>query len=179
MADARPPLPELLILAAFSRHDEALRWAKDTAERAWGPIALASPAFPFVQTEYYGPTMGAGLQKVFWAFEQLFDPGRLADIKLQTNAWEQEYAALGKHAEPRPLNLDPGYIDLGKLVLASTKDHAHRVYLNQGIYAEVTLQFQRTTGWQENPWTFPDYRTSEVKAFLTECREYLYRRVRE
>ena len=78
--------------------------------------------------------MGTDLKKQFLAFERLIDPAALADIKRQTNDWEAEYAALGRHAEPRPLNLDPGYITPAKLVLASTKDHAHRIYLRDGIY---------------------------------------------
>lgn len=178
MGDVKPANRELLILAAFSRHEAALSWAREQAEREFGPVALASPQFAFKQTAYYAATMGEELRKMFWAFERLFDPARLADVKLKTNDWEQTYAALGRHAQERPLNLDPGYLNLGKLVLASTKDHGHRVYLRDGIYAEVTLQYQRKLGWQVCPWTFPDYRTSEVFEFLTECREYLYQRVR-
>jgi hypothetical protein len=73
----------------------------------------------------------------------LIDPGRLAEIKRLTNEWEAEYAALEIHPEPRPLNLDPGYITAAKLVLASTKDQGHRIYLRDGIFAEVTLRFVR------------------------------------
>ena len=115
--------------------------------------------------------------KTFWAFERLIDPGMLADIKQQTNAWEAEYAALARHPEPRPLNLDPGYIGLGKLVLASTKDHAHRIYLGQGIYAEVTLYY-KDGRWQHRDWTFADYRRGDYQAFFEECRENLKRRLR-
>ena len=93
--------------------------------------------------------------------------GRLADIKRQTNAWEAEYAALGLHPEPRPLNLDPGYITLAKLVLASTKDHAHRIYLGDGIYAEVTLAY-RDRRWQPLEWTYPDYRRDDYQQFFTD-----------
>src|SRR5262245_39719568 len=126
MGQANSPTPVLLIIAAFSRHDTALSWARDTALAAWGPMALTSPAFEFNETDYYQATMGDGLKKQFFAFERLIDPARLVDYKLQANAWEAEYTAIGKHEEQRPLNLDPGYITLAKLVLASTKDHAHR-----------------------------------------------------
>jgi hypothetical protein len=74
--------------------------------------------------------------------------------------------------DERPLNLDPGYITLAKLVLASTKDHAHRIYLSQGIYAEITLNY-RAGSWQPLPWTYPDYRRSDFQEFFTNCREYL------
>jgi hypothetical protein len=116
--------------------------------------------------------MGVGLKKQFFAFERLIDPAALADIKGQTNEWEAAYAALGKHAEPRPLNLDPGYITAAKLVLASTKDHAHRIYLHDGIYAEVTLVF-RHRQWQPLEWTYPDYRRDDYHRFFSACRERL------
>jgi hypothetical protein len=131
MGDISPPQPVLFLVAAFGTQQAALAWAKERCVATFGSVALVSPVFDFAETDYYTPTMGKGLKKVFWTFETLIDPGRLREIKRQTNAWEAEYAA-GHAADcgvPRPLNLDPGYIGLGKLVLASTKDHAHRIYL--------------------------------------------------
>jgi hypothetical protein len=129
--------------------------------------------------------MGVPLIKRFFAFERLIDPARLPEIKCLTNAWERQYAEdVGRSATPsyvatRPLNLDPGYLELAKLVLASTKDHAHRIYLSQGIYAEVTLQYRLKAGWQPQPWTFPDYRRADYHEFFDRCREYLRGRLRE
>jgi hypothetical protein len=117
--------------------------------------------------------MGEGLKKQFFAFERLIDPGALAGIKRQTNEWEAEYAALARHPEPRPLNLDPGYITAAKLVLASTKDHAHRIYLCDGIFAEVTLSY-RAGQWQPLEWSYPDYRRDDYQSFFTRCRELLF-----
>jgi len=173
-----PSSPVLLLLAAFSRYNAALNWGRDRAAEAFGPVALESPAFSFDQTKYYEPTMGPGLRKVFYAFGERIDPARLVEIKLRTNAWEQEYAELGRHEEPRPLNLDPGYVALGKLVLASTKDFCHRIYLERGIYAEVTL-FYRHGRWEHHDWTFADYRRGDYQAFFSECRDYLHRESRE
>jgi hypothetical protein len=169
--------PALLLLAAFSRHDAALSWARARAVDAWGPTALESPAFDFSETAYYEPTMGPGLRKVFWTFSRPWDPAELADVKLLTNRWEEEYAAEAGHSEPRPLNLDPGYLTLGKLVLASTKDFAHRIYLRSGIFAEVTL-FYRHHRWQHHEYTFADYRRPDYQQFFSECREWLHRRCR-
>lgn len=178
MAQPSLPRPAMLLLAAFSRHDEALAWARDRAVATWGPIARTSEPFDFVQTDYYEPTMGTDLKKQFLTFSEPFaEPSRLADlpdIKRMTNDWETEYAALGNHAEPRPLNLDPGYLTLGKLILASTKDHAHRIYLARGIYAEITL-FYRHKAWQSHEWTFADYQRTDYQAFFTECRNALRR----
>jgi hypothetical protein len=167
----------MLLLAAFSRHDAALAWARERAVAAWGPVALESPAFEFTETDYYLASMGPGLRKVFLLFERPFDPGCLAEVKLEANRWEQDYAELGRHAEPRPLNLDPGYLSLGKLVLASTKDHAHRIYVAGGIYAEVTLRYSQHR-WQAHPWTFPDYCREDYQDFFSRCREYLRNRLR-
>lgn len=162
----------VFLLAASSRYVEGLAWARERAAAHFGPVALASDAFDFTETDYYTATMGADLKKQFSAFDSGgagFDPATLADVKRQTNDWEREYAALHKHLEPRPLNLDPGYVTPAKLVLASTKDHAHRVYLRDGIYAEVTLTF-RAGRWQPSEWTYPDYRRDDYQRFFMACR---------
>jgi hypothetical protein len=166
------PTPVLLLIAASSRYSETLQWAHERAAAAYGAIALASDAFDFTETDYYLATMGPNLKKQFFAFEKLIDPATLAEIKAETNRWEAEYAATGNYAEPRPLNLDPGYITPAKLVLASTKDHAHRLYLRAGIYAEVTLAY-RQRHWQPLEWTYPDFRRDDYHSFFTRCRERL------
>lgn len=162
----------MLLIAVISRYEAALNWARETLVQHLGPVACDSEAFDFTETEYYTATMGANLKKQFLTFERLIDPGALADIKRQTNNWEAEYAATADHVEPRPLNLDPGYITLAKLVLASTKDHAHRIYLRDGIYAELTLNF-RHRRWQPLEWTYPDYLRDDFQRFFTRCREWL------
>ena len=164
--------PVLLIVAASSRYAEALDWSRERCTEHHGPVALSSNVFDFIETDYYTATMGTNLKKQFFAFERLVDAATLPDIKEQTNAWEAEYAALNRHAEPRPLNLDPGYITAAKLVLASTKDHAHRLYLRDGIFAEVTLTY-RHRRWQPLEWTYPDYRRDDYQKFFTECRDWL------
>ena len=178
MGEPSSPAPALLLLAAFSRYDAALAWARDRAAAQFGPVALESPAFDFTQTDYYQPTMGTGLRKQFWLFASPLDQADLPGLKLTTNAWEKEYAAQAGLPEERPLNLDPGYLTLAKLVLASTKDNAHRVYLAQGIYAEITLYYSERR-WQARPWTFADYRRDDYQQFFSQAREYLQRRIRQ
>ncbi len=172
MGSINSPSPVLLILAAFSRHEGALDWARTRAEAEWGPVALASERFPFDATDYYEASMGSGILKCFFAFERLLDPAELVERKLQTNQWESEYAGSAANVEARPLNLDPGYLTPAKLVLASTKDHAHRLYLSRGIYAEVTL-FYKHRQWQARDWTFADYQRADYQRFFTTCRDYL------
>jgi hypothetical protein len=171
MGEAYDPTLVTLLIAVVSRYPEALEWARKRAEQH-GAVSLSSDAFQFTETDYYTPTMGSELKKQFLAFERPIDPAALAGIKRQTNEWEAEYAALGRHPESRPLNLDPGYITAAKLVLASTKDHAHRIYLRDGIYAEVTLAY-RHRRWQPMEWTYPDYRRDDYQQFFTQCRERL------
>jgi hypothetical protein len=122
-------------------------------------------------TRYYEPSMGSGLQKVLWAFRDLVDPARLPDIKHATGALEQALAAEARFPEARPVNLDPGYLVLGKFVLATTKDQAHRLYLRDGIFAEVTLHYH-AGAFRPWPWTYADYRLDEVIAFLGKARAY-------
>ena len=172
MGQLREHPPVLLLTAVITRHEVALAWTRERCEATWGPIALTSPTFAVTETDYYTPTMGANLGKTFLAFESVYDPGEVAATKHQTNAWEAEYAALGRHEEARPLNLDPGYLSTAKLVLSSTKDHAHRIYVGQGMYAEITL-FYRHGAWQAHEFTFPDYRRADYHEFFTACREYL------
>ncbi|MDA1052860.1 MAG: DUF4416 family protein [Planctomycetota bacterium] len=172
------PRPVLLLLGAFSCHDTVLDWARQTAEANWGPIALTSEVFSFDDTTYYEKTMGADLKKMFFAFEQLIDPAALIDIKLRTNDLEEQYREENDHPQPRPLNLDPGYVTEAKLVLATTKDRDHRIYLDRGIFAEVTLHFCRGV-WTKHPWTYPDYQREDYHRFLTDCRNYFRQRWRD
>ena len=115
--------------------------------------------------------MGMGLRKQFLVFRDLIAADGLATIKLQTIEMERELAELRTYSEPRPLNLDPGILALGKFMLATTKDQAHRIYLRDGIYAEVTLRFQAGE-FEPWPWTYADYRLPEVRAFLKEARDF-------
>lgn len=175
MGEISPHVETLLLVAATSRYPEALAWGLDRAREAWGAPALVSDRFDFTETDYYRDSMGTDLKKEFWAFPPAFDPADLPETKSRTNDWEAAYAKLQRHTEKRPLNLDPGYLSPAKLVLASTKDHSHRVYLRAGVYAEVTLHY-RSKSWRPREWTYPDYRRADFHEFFTRCRELLDRR---
>ncbi len=177
MAEPRTPVPVLLVAAVFSRHADMLSLTRTRLEEAYGPVERISPAFVFDQTDYYTATMGADLRKQFLAFRDLIAPERLAAIKLHTNALERELAQGRNYAEARPVNIDPGYLNLGKFLLATTKDQAHRVYLRDGVYAEVTLRYQ-AGAFEPGPWTYADYRQPGVLAFLQEARAAYHDRLR-
>ena len=172
MGAVSPSSPVLLICAVISRYDEAIDWAREKMAESWGPIGLTSDTFPFDDTQYYTPSMGPDLMKCFFAFEKLGDGADLPDQKHQTNRWEIEYAASSAAPEPRPLNLDCGYLTEAKLVLATTKDRDHRLYLREGIYAEVTLVYHHKA-WHNQPWTYPDYQRPSYHEFFDSCRAFL------
>jgi hypothetical protein len=178
MAQPRPHVPVLLVTAVFSRYPEALAQARARLEQLFGPMQLSSPPFVFNQTTYYEASMGPDLRKQFFAFRDLVAPERLPDIKLRTNALEEETAAARLYPEARPLNIDPGLLEQGKFLLATTKDQAHRIYLRDGIFAEVTLRYHGGA-FEPWPWTYADYRLPCVHEFLQQAREYYRQRLRE
>jgi hypothetical protein len=177
MGASRVPPPSLLVVAAFSRHGAALDEARAALAERYGPVALVSEDYDFHHTAYYAATMGAGLRKRLLAFEPLVSADCLADVKRHTIGLEQQIADSGRFPEARPINLDPGLVQLGKFLLATTKDQAHRIYLRDGIFAEVTLRFQ-AGAFEPWPWTYADYREPAVCTFLNTVRAYLHERTR-
>lgn len=176
MAVPKPPHPAFQLVAVFSRHDAAIDWVRMKVVGEWGKIVLASPKFDHSETHYYEDEMGADLRKQFLMVASdsksgFYDPARLAQSKLESNRWEMELASAANYGESRPVNIDPGYLTLSKLVLASAKDRAHRIYLDHGIYAEECLYF--LGGWKSRPWTYPDYQRSDFHGFFDEARDYL------
>lgn len=165
--------PVALFCGLIGADMDLLRRARQLLVRQLGPTDLESEVWPFDQTDYYREEMGAELKRWFVSFRRLISPDAIAGIKRETNAIEQRLAEECAALEiSRPVNLDPGYVELGKLVLATTKDRSHRIYLGHGIYAECTLYFAHNA-WQTWPWTFPDYRQPEYHAFFLRVRERL------
>lgn len=140
----------------------------DTLERKYGKIDIKSEVISFDFTTYYFSEMGCPLKRYWFSFSDLIFPEQLADIKLETNQIERDFSVDGK----RRVNIDPGYLALSKLVLASTKDFSHRVYIKDGIYAEVTMRYIKKE-FQFLPWTYPDYRTETFIRFISEVRNRL------
>jgi len=169
--------PVMLIVAGFSRHPQLLAQAKARLEECFGPIALTGPTIEFRNTAYYEATMGTGLLKCYWAFTLFQEPDQLAQVKRKTIELEQEIINTGQFPEIRPLNLDPGFLSLGKFILATTKDQAHRVYLHGGIFAEVTLRFHDGE-FEPRPWTYSDWQLPQVLEFLKQARR-LYNQHKE
>lgn len=178
MGRIEPAAPRVLLLfAAFSAFEDLLDRVPALIGEQWGAIGLASQRFSFVETDYYAAQMGAPLSKQFFCCSDLIEADRLADIKVASNEIERMLADSGEHAVARPLNLDPGYIDGGKLALASTKGPPHRFYLGRGIYVEATLSFRRNE-WLAWPWTYRDFQRADYHQFLNQARRYFLERRR-
>ena len=132
----------------------------------FGQIDFQSQWLPFENTDYYQAEIGDHLHRQFLSFRPLIDPGWLADIKLFTNTAERRFSENGQ----RCFNLDPGYVTPSKLVLATTKNFAHRVYLHSGIFAEITLRYHQKSFCPQE-WTYPDYRTEPYIYIFEQIRQ--------
>lgn len=162
MAAPQSPLPVKFIIAVLYSDEPLLLAARERLVQQFGPFDFISAPFPFQVTGYYVPEMGAPIIRIFYAFEKLVSPGELARIKLATNAIEDELATSGK----RQVNLDPGYLDPDKFILASAKYNGQKIYLSDGIWADLTLYYQKGH-FSAYSWSFPDFRSGEYeKAFL-------------
>ena len=174
MAEPSDPPVVKLICGVICPRAELLDAAAEELAKAFGPIDISSQTMDFDFTHYYDRQMGSPLLRRFVGFAQPVAADVLAEAKLRTNALEADLA--GRFARqagvPRPANLDVGYIEPSKLVLASMKNFSHRIYLSRGVYAEVTLLYHRRQ-WQALPWTFPDYRSGRYDAFLSAARQRL------
>lgn len=170
MSYPRRPEPVLYFLAVTEREKGLfLKEIKDLFEDELGMIALQSDFFNFSEfTDYYEEEMGSPLWKAFYVFERLREPEFLLDLKYISYEIERKWATSeGK----RRVNLDPGYLTLSKVVLATFKDYSHRLYLGRSVYGEVTLFF-REGSFQSFPWTYPDYKKEEVIAFFNRARAF-------
>jgi hypothetical protein len=158
--------PVKLIIAFIFGQEQALEKAKIILKKYFGTIDFQSQPLPFVHTDYYEKELGAHLKRRFVSFQKLILPQNLPRIKSITNKIEQKLT----QNTYRLINIDPGYLTLSKLILASTKDYKHRIYLNKGIYAEVTLFYQDKT-FRSYEWTYPDYQSNEYIAIFNQIRQ--------
>lgn len=177
MGRPAPHAPVSLIVGMLSASADLFDRAEAALSDRFGKPARASAVIPFDSTRYYEPEMGANLLRKFLAFDRPLDAADLVETKLWTNALEERLGAESASSAARPINLDPGYVTLAKLVLATTKDRAHRIYLGRGIYGEVTLTYLKGA-FQPMPWTYPDYRTAPYRKFFEEARADLLGRSR-
>jgi len=151
---ARPATPADVLLFASLIYNPAsdLERVLENLQAEYGRFLLATPPMTFDFTDYYHREMGGGLERVIVAFSRLVPRDCLVSAKTFTNALEDSH----RRGADRTVNIDPGIVTLENVCLATTKPHAHRIYLCSGIWAEVTLMY-RGNSYRKLPWTYPDY----------------------
>ncbi len=178
MGQISKPKPVNLIVGILTSVPELLGQIGKTLGKHLGHIDFRSEIIPFNFTDYYNEEMGKGIQRQFLGFEKLIMPDEIALAKVKTNEIEEQIASSKKYSVMRPINIDPGYINESRLILASTKDFSHRIYLRDGIYAEVTLNYRRG-GYESFPWTFPDYKSPEYQNIFLRIRKLYVEKLKE
>ena len=174
MSQPHEPDPVKLISSLFSPEKERIDTVIGEIAKIFGSVDWISPELFFDRTKYYAREMGWPLHRRFISFSQLIPADHLVEIKLKTNEIEEQHLREGS----RMVNIDPGYISPERLILATGKNYVHRVYLKKGIYADLTLVFQKGS-FRPLKWTYPDYAAPEIIGFFNEIRERYMEQIRE
>ena len=167
MGKPEEPGPAKLFMSLIALEDDIFHRGMEQLRLNFGEMDFISERFPFNFTDYYAREMGEPLFRHFVTFKSLISMAVLPDIKGWTNGLEEG------HVRPdgnRRINIDPGYLCLAHIVLATTKGYSHRPYLREGIYADLTLIY-RDRSFQPLEWTYPDYRQKEVIGFFNQIRK--------
>ncbi|MFH1874549.1 MAG: DUF4416 family protein [Pseudomonadota bacterium] len=154
-----------LIVAILTNNEDVRQQAIKKLEAIYGPADFKGENHPFTHSKYYNEEMGENLSRNLVSFEKLIQPTTLPEIKVQANKLEQELGQNGK----RQVNIDPGYLDHNKVVLASTKEGGHRLLAAEKIYLDFTLYYNK--GWQPLPWTYPDFKDKPFSQELEQIRK--------
>ncbi|MGQ9647350.1 MAG: DUF4416 family protein [Thermodesulfobacteriota bacterium] len=167
MGKAREPEPAKLFMSLISSEDSLLEKGMKDLGEMFGEVDFISDVLPFDFTDYYAKEMGKDLFRRFITFSSLISRSLLPKIKQETNHLEEKYSSPAGH---RRINIDPGYLCLEHVILATTKGYTHRPYLREGIYADLTLIY-RNKSYQPLEWTYPDYRQPEVIRLFNQFRK--------
>lgn len=166
MSQLKSPKPAKLIIGYFLKERSLAGPVTEALTERFGPTDLISPWIPFDYTDYYTKEMGRPLFRRILTFTNLIEQDDLPGIKLITNGLEEQWAK----EDLRQVNIDPGFLVASRFVLASGKDFTHRIYIGQGIYADLTLIYTKDR-FQPLPWTYPDYQSEPVQQFLVKVRQ--------
>jgi hypothetical protein len=173
MAETRPVIPVKFFIAVLYLEPAMSDVVIDRAAQIWGAIDFRGAAHLFDVTAYYEPEMGAPLYRCLHAFETLRDPMALVEMKLRCNELEKEHSREGR----RLVNLDAGYLDHNKVVLASAKDAGQKIYLGSGIYADLAGRY-KAGKYQPFEWSFPDFRDGRYDEDLLHIRTTYMRQLK-
>ncbi len=170
----KKPLPVKLFVGMLSSDPALFPVCADIFCTKYGSIDYESPLLPWNLTHYYREELGDDIFRKFIFFKELIDPGELPKIKIFATMVEEKFSVQAEKTTQRKINLDPGYVTEAKVVLATTKDYSHRIYIGSNIYAEVTLKYNiRNHEYAANDYTYPDYCTDQYRAIFASARERL------
>lgn len=173
MSKPREPEDVKLIASLFSPKEKLIDAVTKELEGVFGLTDWISPPLYFDRTKYYAKEMDWPLHRRFISFKKLVRPDAIVEIKLSTNHIEDAHREDGK----RRINIDPGYISLERMVLATGKNYTHRIYLSRGIYADLTLIFHKGRFRPLN-WTYKDYADPPVIDYFNHLRGNYLRQLR-
>jgi hypothetical protein len=162
-----------LISSLFSAEKDLIDEVRAELSDRFGPLEWTSTILPFDRTRYYAREMGWPLYRRFISFHSLIEPEQIVDVKLTTNEMEGRHLKNGR----RKINIDPGYVSLERLILATGKNYIHRIYLSNGIYADLTLVYHKNS-FRPLDWTYRDYADPEVISCFNRVREQYKRQLR-
>lgn len=168
MGEIKKPLPEKLVIAFIYKENEIYNKVRKILTEKFDNIDFESEELEFNYTDYYNNEIGNNLKRRFASFEKLIQPDNLSKIKIMTNEIEQQF--LYENTKNRKINIDPGILSLSKFILATTKNYSHRIYIGDGIFAEVTLKYEDKK-FVAFEWTYPDYATETYRKILEKIRE--------
>ncbi len=163
-----------LISSLFSSEEELIEKVIKQMEGYFYPVDWISEKLLFNRTRYYAKEMGWPLFRRLISFSKLISPNSIVDIKLTTNKIENEHLT----DKRRRINVDPGYISLERLVLATGKNYTHRIYLTKGIFVDLTLVFHAGT-FKPLAWTYPDYADEKVISYFNIVRDRYFKHLKE
>ena len=167
---------EKLIVGVIYSDKDVFERAMKMLTDAFGETDGVCEEFSFSEefSNYYDDELGGEGMRRIYSFKKTVDPARQAEIKMRTNAIEAEFSVDGN----RKINLDPGFINHGRLLLATTKKAGFRIPLSNGSYTEMTLFYARGQ-WHKLPWTYRDYQSERVQRFITVVRDNYLKERRE
>jgi hypothetical protein len=178
MGTFKKPKSVKLFTALLCNHESLFPLVEGELKALFGSIDRSSAIYRWTFSSYYEKEMGPGLLRRFVSFDPLIDPGRLPEIKAMAQDVEAIYQWVEGEKRGRRVNIDPGYIEASKVVLASTKNASHRIYLRSGIFGEATLTFYDGL-FQPCAYTYPDYRWQETLAFFSDLRILYLRQLKQ
>ena len=174
MGKLHAPIPAKLFIGMISRDRGLFQTCAERLAGTFGPVDIQSEVLPWEHSDYYQDEMGTDLCRMFIFFERLIDPGDLSRIKRHSMQLEEELSSMMASTSQRKVNLDPGYITEAKVVLATTMDFPHRIYIGEGIYAESTLHYSKDSGtYIAVDHTYPDFRSQYSRDLFNKARDKL------